>query len=382
MPGAAIYGILIGGSLHGRWPSFRPTFVDYIVALLLVAYVISNVANGKVWSGFSVLGTMGLALAAPYFIVRSTFEQRSVQRQAVAVLIVVIAVISIFALIEMRLWPWYYANLLSDIGLAEPINNRPFRRFLFRATTSFLHPIDLGNSAALVFAAIIILARRSATPLARPWILAGLVAALLAWFAALSYSSYFGLAAGLCLYLILDRFGRARRLLVPGVLVVILVGCIFTVNLASAPLGERPANDAPPLELSYWVRHAIISRAWEGVKTAGLFGWGIHLDSVVEMQSVDNAYIGIAMRKGWVALGLWLALPIRVAAVASRGLRRARTRQQIQAILVSVSAVVGTMVAMFTVWFGFVYASLFMIVVALAVNAAQATGSVRARAPR
>ena len=78
------------------------------------------------------------------------------------------------------------------------------------------------------------------------------------------------------------------------------------------------------------------------------------------------------MTRGWVALLLWLALPIYLAVLASRGVRRARSRWQAQLIPAGFSAVVGTMIAMYTVWFGFVYAQLFMIVLALTVNATQA----------
>ena len=51
-------------------------------------------------------------------------------------------------------------------------------------------------------------------------------------------------------------------------------------------------------------------------------------------------------------------------------------------MLYGFSATIGTMVAMFTVFFGFVYAEMFMMVVGLTVTTAQAASRSRVRAPR
>ena len=154
----------------------------------------------------------------------------------------------------------------------------------------------------------------------------------------------------------------------------------FSVEQFIAQLAVSPIDEAAPEEGafagSFWNRQQVIQNSWNSVKRAGLFGFGDMLPEEVtrgrSFHSVDNAYLLIAMSRGWVALGLWLALPVCLAALASRGVRRARSRRQVQLILGGFSAVVGTMIAMYTVWFGFVYPRLFMIVLALTVNESQA----------
>lgn len=375
-PTAAVYGILLGGLWGGRLPHLRMATVDYIVVALLLTHIISALTTGTAYAAVSVLGTMGLRLVAPYFIVRCTFERRDVQRQALVVLIAVFLVVGLFSFIEMRLWPNTYRNLLLSLGLAEGEGpGMALRRYgFFRAHASFFHAIDLGNGAALVFASIAILAWRTATDLRNLWVVAGLAAAFVAWISAISFGSLLGSASGFCLYVVLSTFRRSRYLPVAGVASLIFVGFALTAYMANTPLGERPPA-TEPLAQSYWVREVIVHRSWHAASTAGLFGWGFRLDEVLpERGSTDNAYLLILIREGWVALVLWLALPVCLATLASTGLRKTRSRTHAHAILAGFSAVVGIMISMFTVFFGFIYASLLLIVVALTVNTAQAAG--------
>jgi len=376
-----VYGILLGGLLAGRKPRLRSTPVDYIFVALLVAYVLSAVENESVRLGVSICGSMTLSSVAPYFIVRCSLERRTAQREALVALVAAIAVTGLFALIEMRLWPHTYENLLAALGVAGAPQGFVHHRFgLLRARSSFSHPIDLGIGGAIVLAEIFILAIRSRVGVRRPWVLLGLAAALLSSISALSFGPFAGIAAALAFFLALRNIPSTRRFLAAGVVLLIALGFFYTSHRAQAPLSPRPVGEGAFAQ-SLWIRQLIIKRAWEAAATAGPFGWGVHragdvlasdLEFDVTSRSTDNAYLLIAIERGWVALSLWLSLPVFLALLVTRALRRAHSRQLALAILCGYCASLGTMVAMFTVWFGMTYASLFVVLVALTVNAAQA----------
>jgi hypothetical protein len=202
--------------------------------------------------------------------------------------------------------------------------------------------------------------------------------ALVASLAAGSFTSFLGLASGLCLYLVLSTVPSAKRFLMLGVATLIALGFAYAANAVNEPLPERPVGESA-LDRSLWVRHLIIKRSWQTAATAGAFGWGrgVNIREMVSLESLDNAYLLIAIERGWVALGLWLALPLCLAAMVSRTLRRVRTRYMSRSILAGFCASIGTMVALFTVWLGLPYSSLLMVMLALTVNTAEAAAPVR-----
>jgi hypothetical protein len=122
------------------------------------------------------------------------------------------------------------------------------------------------------------------------------------------------------------------------------------------------------------VRQLIIKEGWDLATSAGWFGWG-RLVEVGVLESIDNAYLLIAIQRGWLALLLWLALPVAAAVSASQGLRRTASRSAGQTALLGFCAMLGTMVAMCTVYLGGVYPSIFVVLIALTVNAVLAAGS-------
>ena len=383
--GAAIYGILLASLLAGRLPRLRATAVDYIVGLLICTYAISAITTVRPYRAVSVIGGMGMDFGfIPYFIVRVAFQEKAPPRQAVALLVATTFIVCVFALIEFRLWPDTYQDILRSLGLMDPPEFRDLMRRLafMRATASFGHPIDLGIGAALVFALIAIFAWRVGLSLRKGWVLGGLALALIASFCGISFGAFMGLGCALLFYLALITFPRSQRRLRAAVALFILVGFALSSHLAVSPIGEAARGDAT-FSGSFRNRQQLIQNSWDTMKRAGFFGLGDYLpDEVVRgrsFKSVDNAYLLITMTRGWVALGLWLALPIFLAILAARGVRKARSRRQVRLILLGFSAVVGTMIAMYTVWFGFLYPILFMIVLAFTVNESQA--AIRATPP-
>jgi hypothetical protein len=379
--GATIYGILLAGILAQRRLRLRVTVVDCVVVLLLCAYATSAVMNAHPWRAVSIVGSMALNVGfLAYFIVRIVFQQQAPPRQALDLLVATISVICVFALIEFRLWPETYGDVLRSLGLMGPAEPwMAMRRYgFFRANASFSHSIDLGIGAALVFAMIAMFSWRLGIAVTRVRVLGGLALALIASFCAISFSAFMGLGCALLLYLALIRFPSSRRLLPAAVAMVIVVGFVLTARLATMPMDELERPETP-FAGSLRNRVQLMQLCWNTTKRAGLFGFGDRSMLPDEVnRSVDNAYLLIAMKRGWVALGLWLALPVSLAALASRGLRKTRSRRQVQLILAGFSAVVGTMIAMYTVWFGFVYPQLLMTVLAFTVNESQAA----IRAPR
>lgn len=373
-PSAAIYGILGASVLRGRPAQLRFEGVDYLFLLLPLAYVVSAVRTEYLYTGISIFGSVILDLIAPYFIARCSLEGRSTQREGLFVLVACTLLLTLFALIEVRLWPNTYQLLLAAAGLRDaPLDYVNTRFGFFRAATSFVHPIDQGVSAALIFVAIATLALRSGVGLRKLWVRTGLAAALLTSFFALSFTSFLGLGAGLALYLLLTALPPVRRFLPVLILAVITAGFLYAAHLADAPLSESAAGEST-LGGSFWVRQLIISQAWSIAADAGLFGWGRFVQVGI-LKSVDNAYLLIAIQRGWIALGLWLSVPVFVALVVSRSLRRARSQRGVHAVVLAFCGSVGTMVAMFTVFLGCVYQSIFIVVVALTVSAAQAAES-------
>jgi hypothetical protein len=379
---ACVYGILLGGLLARRRPRIRLGSVDIIVALLLVQYVISGVLTEYLYTGVSVFGSFFLELVGPYFIVRCSVRQRKELRLALVALIASIVVIALFAVIEMRLWPHYYASLLSSLGLGDFSPGRPLMRFgFFRARSAFPHAIDLGNSSGLVLAITYVVALQSGIGTKTIWVRGSLALALIAAICGLSFTPYAGLGAGLSLFLALRRLPVLRRFLVLVVLVVMTVGYSYASYTANAPLPERPPEE-DVLASSTWVRKLIIKQAWRAAGAAGFFGLGGDLDigELMELKSLDNAYLRITINRGKGALLLVLSLPIGLALVASRALRRARSGPLSRSIQAGFCAIVGAMVAMFTVSLIGVYPSLLLIAAALTVNGAEAVLSQRAEA--
>lgn len=372
-PTAAVYGILMAGAFI-RWPPFRPAVCDAIFLLLLGSYVTTAITTSidVASAAIAVFGSTVLQLIAPYFVARSWLGDRNVQRAVLNVLVVSSFVIGFFAVVEARLWPNFYEQLLLPLGLVDRQPGYAHQRFgFFRARSSFVHPIDLGISGALVMGLIFVLARRTGIGVRNAWIRASMACCAVASVCGISFSSIVGLAFGVGAYLGLASLRFARRLIPLGVAVGVAAALAYSVTLATAPLPEDWEVESA-FQGSHRTRQLILQLGWPAATTAGPFGLGTTFDTLsLGLESVDNAYLLITIQRGWVALALWLLLPIALAVLASRALRASRSEVESRAILGGLASVVGTMVAMYTVWFGFVYPSLFVIAVALTVSASQ-----------
>jgi hypothetical protein len=148
-------------------------------------------------------------------------------------------------------------------------------------------------------------------------------------------------------------------------IVLLLGGIVMTLHLKNMPLGERE-DIGQSLVDSTWIRAQIIQHSWPYASEAGYFGYGSTLKKGdLDLDSVDNSYILFTMRRGFVGLFLLLSMPLVLTLRASKVFRRYRDRAQRLPVAIAVSALLGIMVAMFTVWFGFSYATLWVILLGL-----------------
>ena len=118
---------------------------------------------------------------------------------------------------------------------------------------------------------------------------------------------------------------------------------------------------------SYQIRALIMQNAWETAASAGWFGYADTLKrSQINFSSVDNSYLLFVLRRGFGYLVLFLLIPVVLTLRAGKAFGRALLPQQRFPLAVAIAVVLGTMASMYTVWFGFVYAVLWMMTLALA----------------
>jgi hypothetical protein len=358
-----MYGILGGVVLKGGEAlNFRFGLADLVFVLMSFSAVITASITEKFWTGVNVLGLEFLGFLMPYFLARATFLDPVARRRAMWTLIALILGIGFFALIEMRLWPFFVSRLLKPLGLFAGQNTMVMMRYhLFRTQVTFHHPIDAGNACLLIAALIAVFAMTSSVGLKNKYVQLGIAAALGVSFTSLSFTAWFAGAAALGMLLVLIFMPFIGRYMVLFVIVLAVGGVAMTLHLKNKELGERE-NIGQTVADSTWVRAQIVQNCWPFASTAGFFGYGGTLDkSDLDLESVDNSYVMITMRRGFVGLSLLLALPVILTWRASKVFRRFTTRQERLPVAVAAATLLGMMVAMFTVWFGFVYATLWVI---------------------
>jgi hypothetical protein len=363
-PGAAfgaMYGILLGIVLRGGEPfTFRWCSIDYLVILIAVAQVISSAMTENWYTGVSSSGTMFLGWLGPYFLARLAFQSMSDRRRALRVVIFCVAVIAFFALIETRLWPHFYRNLVrAALGMGR-VDTIAYRRFdFFRADSAFDHPIYLGNACLSLIGMVIILARTTGISMKdwRVWVTIG--AAIFAVITSISYGSYMGFAATVVFFVAL-RYGRLVRRILP-VLTVLAIAFVFMVTMWMRTLSTDVKAGTPAWEGSFRTRVLIVKRGWKFAADAGLWGHGINISQdELGLKSVDNAYLLFAMRQGWVYLTLWLLLAVAIAIRAARAFRTVHRADLLTPLAGAVACLFGVMVALNTVWSSWDFVSIWI----------------------
>jgi hypothetical protein len=362
-----IYGILGGLVLKGGEAlPFRFGFADLLILLLALSAIITGAITEQWWTGVNVLGDQFLNFVVPYFLARAMFHYPEARRRALWTCVAIMGLLVMLAAIEMRLYPFFVSRLMHKFGLYAGSNDMIMMRFgFFRTQLTLCHPIDVGNVGLLVAGMIALCASTTAVRLRNVFAQAGIAAALVVSLSSMSWSSYAALFAGVALFVGMWLAPLVARLLPAIVVGMIVGGFVMAHHLNNMQLGERE-DVGQTISDSLQVRALIMQNAWPFASTSGLFGWGKTIrHSELNLDSVDNGYLLFTMSKGWVYLGLFLMLPLWLAVRVSKVYGRTRLPQHRFPIAAATAAVIGITVAVFTVWFGFVYSYMWLIMLAM-----------------
>ena len=120
------------------------------------------------------------------------------------------------------------------------------------------------------------------------------------------------------------------------------------------------------------VRQFIVQSAWPYASTAGFFGYGRTVGARdMGLESVDNGYLLFIVRNGWLYFAAFVLLLFALALFGGRAVFRVGAGRARMPVAAGVAGLLGIMLGMYTVWFGFVYARLFVILMGLTVSMCQ-----------
>ena len=371
-PFAPMFAILFALPFQKEPLRFRWCSTDTVVALLMLSGAITGWTTEFLETGVNVLRNDVPRLAMPYFLGRIVFQDWRMRRAALGVMVGIIGLVSVCALIEFRMIPYFYLHLLQSAGMKNPIHAMAYSRYgFFRVSGPVEHPIFFGNMAVVFLGMVAVLARTSGVRLTNPWVLAALVGSIGCVVVSISYTPYMGLIAGSAALGTLMAVPLARRMLLPLTLSAITVLFAYTYYMAVSPLEDRSA-DAPSANNvagSMNTRKLIVHQSWPKAVTAGPFGWGLQYnftdDETFDLSSVDNSYMQFTMTRGWVYTALWIGMGVTFAARAGRAFRVTTDRAQVLPLAVCSATVLGLMVSMYTVWAGAVYAVVWIVMLGL-----------------
>ena len=387
---AISYGVMLALACRGWERPFDFHWFDFLYLSLVVQKVVAGMAVEQIYTGVSTFGQQFLDVVVPYFMARAAFHSPHYRLRAAMVVAGLAVPMAMLALIEMRLYPLFVSRTLKGFGLSEVAWVAVQQRFgLFRAQVTFSHPIDLGNGGALLLCVLTVLATTSGRRLTTPWVAAGVAAGFTMIMASMSFTSYICVSAIGGLYLLIRFVPLGSYLLVPIVLTAIVGYSGLTMHFVETPL-DRPSwedvesGEVGATEGPYFIRHLIVKRTWPAVATAGLFGHGQVTNPQRDfgLESIDNAYMLFALDDGWLYLVLFLAMAVGVCLMTSWAAAKIPYGPARTPMAAGAGGIVGTILGLYTVFFGFVFAQLFLVLIGLTVSMVQAVYERTGDAPR
>ncbi len=362
------YGVIIGFMLafNARWKevaNLRFNVLDIFILLMMIPPTISVFLNDSLWDAISKSGSLFFRWVLPYFMGRIAFMDYISRKQLVSVLCYCTIALGCLAAVEARLKPYMVTRAMQQVKLARTANVQVFYRFgLMRAQTSLGHPIDLGNMGVILGGMIIML-----TPIVgRKWNdglpMLGIFGAGAMVIGAVSFTGVVATLAAFMLIVAFTRPSLGAKLVIPAVVTLIIMVALLMNNMLNKEIPEQRPTDA--LEASIWIRVKIVQEGWEKAMNAGLFGEGQYLTTQgIGTGSIDNAYILFVMQYGWFYLAMWLMLSLLIAWYGAKTLALAKTPSERIPIAAACAALIAVMLAMYTVFFGFVYGLFFLVLV-------------------
>jgi hypothetical protein len=364
---APLYAILLAIPFRPESIRFKICSIDIIFLLLLISATITAWTTEVFETGINTFRTDFFTWTFPYLMGRIVFKDWKMRRNALYVMIPVLAIISVAALIEFRLTPYFYLHMMQDAGFGNKIQAMAYVRYGYnRVSGPVEHPIYFGNMCVVILGMIAVLARTSGLNLRNPWVVVALFSAFGCVITSISFTPYAGVGAGTMFLLVLVFVPWARKLLLPLVIVVSIGLAGFTYYVATSPLGEKPSDEAGG---SYWTRKMIIVESWQKAQFAGPFGLGLRPDfsddEEFDLKSVDNSYMQFTLTRGYVFTILWSSIAIFFAWRMTNAFKDVTHPSQIFPLAASTATVLGLMVSMYTVWAGALYTVVWAIMLGL-----------------
>ncbi|HEX8341110.1 MAG TPA: O-antigen ligase family protein [Tepidisphaeraceae bacterium] len=335
----------------------RFNVLDLFVALMFIPTSISAVLNTSLWDGISRAGDQFFVWIVPYFLGRICLQDVQARSAALKTLCVSVIVIAMLAVFEARLRPYFVSRTLAPMGLNTVAAGQVFTRFGFmRAQVTLGHSIDLGLCGTLCGTMILILApsvgRKWTEPL--PFVAIGACGVMVV--SSISFTAFGAMTAAIVLYLLFQQRWLGNKLVVPAVACLLVGISLVMGEMLTRDVSERPTDK---LEESAWIRAKLLQDAWPAALDAGAFGKGRYLNvSDIGSGSIDNAYLLFVMEYGWVYLACWVVLALTVAWKGTQLLRMAGAPEKRMPAAAAMAGFVASLLGMYTVYYGFVYATL------------------------
>jgi hypothetical protein len=379
------YAVIAALICRGRFPAIKLHPLDFLVVALMLSMMCTAYSQGNFWTVVSTFGDQSLNWITPYYMARLAFMDAQLRYRGAYILACCAIGVALFAAIEFRLAPYVYARTMASLGLSEAVAEMVMVRSGFmRAQATTAHPIDLGNVGLISAAMIGVFAGSSRVKLTHPLILTGLAASVGIVVFSISFSSVAGLMAACAVYVV-ARYAPLGGELIPVLVFLGAVGLIYmTTQLLNVDLiVDRPDRDDAAIKGSFWVRALIAQNSWPFVTSAGFFGYGSEklTQQMLNLASVDNSYFLMVMRRGWVYFTLWILMTLTIAISAARMLGGNPMKQIRIPAGAATAGLLGVMISMFTVWFGFTYAQLWIMLLGLFASMTQVVARAKSMPP-
>jgi hypothetical protein len=367
---APMYAIILALPFRREPLKFKWSWLDTVVVLLLISATITAWTTEIFETGVNIFRTEIVTWVGPYFLARIVFKDIEIRRAGLYMLVGLIAIISVAALIEFRIQPYWYLHVLKGLQMGNKINPMAYYRYGFnRVAGPVEHPIYFGNMCVVLLGMVAVLARTSGTKLSNPWVALALFGAFGCLITSISFTPYVGFFAGTVFALTLLFIPFSRKMVLPLTFMVFAVLFTFTYTVAHQKLGEKPDGELPG---SLWTRKKIISESWHKAVEAGPFGWGKALDfsqdedsEVFDLKSVDNTYMLFTMTRGWVYTTLWISIAFVFSMRMTIAFNHVKHKSQVFPLAVGTATILALMVSMYTVWAGALYVVVWSIMLGL-----------------
>jgi hypothetical protein len=361
---AVIFAMLVSGKVPRLpWHPF-----DYFIGAMFFCMCMTSHFNGNFWTIVSTFGNETLTLIVPYYMARQAFADPKYRRHAAYILTVCTLVVGFFALIELRLRPFIYSRTLESLGIVSVFNELVLIRFsLFRAQVSMSHPIDLGNVGVIVACLVLMLNCAAGLKVTRPTVIMALMGCGAMVIGSMSWTGFSMVGAAVGVYIALRYIKGSHWLIIPTLLAFIIGAIALTGYLLNYDyVTARIERGQDQFQGSFLTRIEIIQKSWVFAQMAGPWGWGDTISKdVLDLESVDNSYMLFIMRRGWAYFIVWIGLMLTIGVWGFRMMARAKSATVRIPVAAALAGIFSTFVAMYTVWFGFVYAELWVILLGM-----------------